>query len=126
MNWNEDDLDLALRELRDEELPAAALTQVRVRVLAEVRPARSKWWRWAWVPVLAAGLAVVTFVPRQVSPVAPPPLIARAPAAQPLSRPVPRRPKSIPPMPDTQFARILTDDPNVVILWALNTEGESQ
>ncbi|MBL0157030.1 MAG: hypothetical protein IPP47_08005 [Bryobacterales bacterium] len=126
MNWNDEDLDLALRDLRDEEAPGAALAQVRARILAEVRPARMKWWRWAWVPALAAALAIVAVIPSPAPPIDPPPLLARAPAAQPLSRPVPRRPKPIPPMPETQFARILTDDPNVVILWALNTEGESQ
>jgi hypothetical protein len=26
--------------------------------------------------------------------------------------------------PDTEFAKILTDDDNVVILWAMNTKGE--
>lgn len=130
MSWNDDDLDLALRELRDEELPAAALTQVRARVLGQVKPRRARWWRWAWVPALAAGLAVVFIVPREQPPVEPPPLLAKAPAAQPLSRPVPpvlRRPKPAPPKSvETYFARILTDDPNVVILWALNTEGEFQ
>jgi hypothetical protein len=126
VNWNDEDLDLALRELRDEELPGAALTQVRARVLGQVRPRRATWWRWSWVPALAAGLAVVTFVPRQQPPVEPPPLIAKAPAAQPLIRPAPRRAKPVPPIPETQFARILTDDPNVVILWALNSEGESR
>ncbi len=131
MNWKDDDLDLALRELRDEELPAAALTQVRARVLGHVQPRRATWWRWAWVPVLAAGLAVMTFVPRQQSPVEPPPLIALAPASQPLSRPAPAAARRVKPaaqkyVEETQFARILTDDPNVVILWALNSEGESQ
>lgn len=130
MNWNDDNFDIALRELRDEELPAAALAQVRARVLGQVQPRRAKWWRWVWVPALAAALAVVTVIPRQQAPVEPPPLIAKAPAAQPLSLPMPpvlRRPTpASPKSEETQFARILTDDPNVVILWALNTEGESQ
>jgi len=129
VNWNDEDLDLALRDLRDEDVPVAALTQVRARVLAEVRPARTKWWRWVWVPALAAALVVV-IVPRHQPIIDPPPLLARAPAAQPLSRPAPPTLRRVQPAPprseETQFARILTDDPNVVILWALNTEGESQ
>ena len=64
MNWNEDDLDLALRALRDEELPAAALTQVRARVLVQVRPPGVRWRRWAWVPALASALAIVAVIPR--------------------------------------------------------------
>ncbi|HEY3441459.1 MAG TPA: hypothetical protein VGK29_11930 [Paludibaculum sp.] len=130
MSWSNEDLDLALTDLRDEDVPGAALAQVRARVLAEVRPARTKWWHWAWVPALAAALVVVAIVPRQQPIMEPPPLLARAPAAQPLSRPVPpivrRVQPATPRSEETQFARILTDDPNIVILWALNTEGESQ
>ena len=129
MNWKDEDLDLALHELREEELPAAALARIRTRVLTQVQQPRAKWWQWAWVPVLAAAIAVVAVTPREQPPVEPPPLIAKAPAAQPLVRPpalVRRRIQPAPPAAETQFARILTDDPNVVILWAMNTEGESQ
>ncbi len=129
MSWNDEDLNLALRDLRDQPLPPASLTHVRARVLAQAQPRRAKWWRWAWVPALAAALVVATVIPRQQPPVEPPPLLATAPAAQPLSRPAPpapRRPKPAPPAPETQFARIFTDDPNVVILWALNSEGAPQ
>ena len=31
-----------------------------------------------------------------------------------------------PPEEQTQFIRIITDDPNVVILWALNSKGETR
>lgn len=129
MKWNDEDLDLALHELRDEELSAAALTRIRTRVLTHVQRPRAKWWHWAWVPALAAALAVVAVIPREQPPVEPPPLIAKAPAAQPLVRsapPVRRRIQPAPPAAETQFARILTDDPNVVILWAMNSKGESQ
>lgn len=130
MRWDEDDLDVALRDLRDEEVPGYALAQVKARVLAEVRPVRSRWRRWAWVPVVAVALAIVAVIPREQAPVEQPPLIARAPAAQPLGRPaarVVRRTRPAPPrLEETQFARIMTDDPNVVILWAMNTEGDSQ
>lgn len=129
MSWNDAELDLALRELRDEEMPGAALAEVRSRVLAEVQPRRVRWWRWAWVPALAAALAVAALIPRPPAPVEPPPLLARAPAAQPLVKLAPRqarRPAPAPLVRETQFARILTDDPDVVILWAMNTEGEAQ
>jgi hypothetical protein len=28
--------------------------------------------------------------------------------------------------PATEFVRLITDDPDVVILWALNTEGDGK
>ncbi len=37
--------------------------------------------------------------------------------------------KPVPPEPregQTQFMRIITDDPNVVILWAMNSKGETR
>jgi len=129
MSWKDDDLDLALRDLRDEALPVAALAEVRSRVLAEVRP-RARWWRWVWVPALAAALAVVALVPLRQTPIEPPPLVAKAPSAPPISRPAARpapvRVKPPAPKPETQFARILTEDPNVVILWAMNNEGATK
>ncbi len=131
MNWTDEELGLALRDLRDEALPPGALAAVRAQVLARAQPRRRNPWRWAWTPALAAALAVAALVPRGQPPVAPPPLLARAPSApslEPWRRP--RRPnrcaRSSKPRrsgEETQFARILTDDPNVVILWALNSEG---
>ena len=74
MKWSDDDLDLALRDLRDEEIPVGA---VRARVMAQVSRRRSiRWWQWAWVPALAGALFVLA--PKE-SPVEPLPLVARAP-----------------------------------------------
>jgi hypothetical protein len=136
MKWSDDDLDLALRDLRDEEIPVGA---VRARVMAQVARRRSvRWWMWAWVPALAAALFVMT--PKE-SPVAPPPLLARAPGPPVLAAPVAvvKRPavveaavkatvKAVADAPartgETEFVKVMTDDPDVVILWAMNTEGD--
>jgi hypothetical protein len=135
MKWSDEDLDLALRDLREEEIPVGA---VRARVMARVERRRAvRWWAWAWVPALAAALFVM--VPRE-GPVAPPPLVARAPGVPVLAAPVVaavRKPVVVkaavkaavkPQAPavvgDSEFVKVMTDDPDVVILWALNTEGD--
>jgi hypothetical protein len=86
---------------------------------------------------LAAALFVM--VPKE-SPVAPPPLLARAPGVPVLAVPVVVAVKepvvvkaavkvAVKPQPpavvgDSEFVKVMTDDPDVVILWALNTEGD--
>ena len=93
MKWSDDDLDLALRDLREEEIPVGA---VRARVMAQVARRRSiRWWQWAWVPALAGALFVLA--PKE-SPVEPLPLVARAPGAPVLAAPVStwKRPRKMP------------------------------
>ncbi len=138
MNWNGDDLDLALRELRDEELPLGAVEAVRARVMAEVAAPRRRWWMWAWAPALAAMLLIIWLIPRPAVP--PPPVIAKAPAAPPHSIagtaatgnesrhivPATGRERVKPVAPASEFVKLVTDDPDVVILWAMNSEGDSQ
>ncbi|MBN9659043.1 MAG: hypothetical protein J0H49_12740 [Acidobacteria bacterium] len=146
MNWTDDDLDLALRDLKDEELPLGAAEAVRARVLSEIsKPSRRRWWWWALAPVLATALVLVAVIPFDRKPLEPPPLIARAPAApkldvrppvpawrQAAARPVRHQPKAEPAAPaqpvlttpgETQFVKLITDDPDVVILWAMNSKG---
>jgi len=136
MKWSDDDLDLALRDLRDEAIPVGV---VRARVMAKVTRRRSiRWWQWAWVPALAGALFVLA--PKE-RPVDPPPLLARAPGAPVLAAPVEvvKRPaavkaavkvavKAVVDAParasETEFVKVITDDPDVVILWAMNTEGD--
>ncbi|MGC4051231.1 MAG: hypothetical protein QM757_17865 [Paludibaculum sp.] len=145
-----DDLDLALRELKDEELPLGATEAVRARVLSEIsKPARRRRWLWALVPVAVAALVLVAVIPFDTKPMAPPPLIAKTPAAPELAilvavhKPAPvlktatarttsTQPKAetgvpvqtMQPAPgETQFVKLMTDDPDVVILWAMNSKG---
>jgi len=142
MSWTDDKLDLALRDLRDEELSLGSVEAVRARVLDQISTPRRPWCLWAWAPALAAALAVVWLVPRPSVP--PPPVIAKAPATpelQPLVRsltvaaplesaPKPSRDRkgaeAVGRVPPTRLVKLITDDPNVVILWAMNSEGDSQ
>lgn len=132
MNWN-DDLDLALRELKDEPLPPGATEAVRARVFARLEKPRRPWLSWVWAPALAAGLVLWVVVPREQPPIAPPPVLARAPQAPPLRPPAAvERPPLVKAVSvrrqdgETQFVKLVTDDPDVVILWAMNSVGDAQ
>lgn len=100
-----------LAELREIELPAR----------------RSRRWWWA-AGAIAAGLALF-LIPRPAE-IAPPRVVAWAPpppavvAIAPRPRPAARVKPRPAPAPDTEFAKILTDDEDVVILWAMNSKGE--
>lgn len=133
MKWTDDDLDLALRELKDEPLPPGAEEAVRSRVFAEIEKPRRRWWTWAWAPALAACLVLWMVIPREQPPMSPPPVLAHAPQSPLLSPP----PAVVKPVrvkaaqaprhePQTQFVKLVTDDPDVVILWAMNSEGDAQ
>jgi len=116
MSWSDEDLNLALAEWRDD-VPVAA--------------PRRMWWRWAWAPALAAGLLVWALIPAETV-IEPPPLLARAPAAPELpvrraTAPSRSRLESAPKTRvSTEFVKLVTDDPDVVILWAMNTEGDGK
>ncbi|WP_321476214.1 hypothetical protein [uncultured Paludibaculum sp.] len=151
MSWTDDDLDLALRDLKEEELPLGATEAVRARVLSEVsKPARHRWWLWALAPVAAAALVLVAVVPFDTKPAPRPPLVAKVPAGPklesrpPVTTPAPAvkavmaraakaqpkvdpvasaRPEQPASSGETQFVKLMTDDPDVVILWAMNSKG---
>lgn len=156
MNWKDEDLDATLRGLKDEELPAGATEAVRARVLAEVsKPKRGRWWLWGLAPAAAAAIAVVMVGlgvgPWGGSPVEPPPLVARAPGAPKLEAPLLEAPQTAKAAPaaravdlkpvaakpetvqngrakpeETEFVKLITDDPDVVILWAMDSKGEAR
>jgi hypothetical protein len=116
-----------LRELRDD---LAALREVELPSLPAIRPRRSV--RWPWMAgAIAAGLAL--FAVLRPADVAPPPRLAWAPAAPVVE--IPRRRPIRPPVrhaapvlavpaPETDFVKLVTDDEDVVILWAMNSKGE--
>jgi hypothetical protein len=100
--------------------------------MAEVGRPRRVWWRWAVAPVLASAVAVAVWlwpVERAVLP-APAAVKAQMPAPPLVSvrrlvrvmRPGPR----ILPTGDPNFVRVKTGNPDVVILWSLNSEGEEE
>lgn len=129
MNWQDEDLDRTLHDLRepdDAALSPAALAAVRARVMGRLNQHRPSYWRWAWLPALAAAVVLVAVIPSpRPEVVPPPPLLAHLPAAPPMQKApaLPRlaAPAPVPaPQPRTEFAKILTDDPDVIILWALD------
>ncbi|MBI5084967.1 MAG: hypothetical protein HZB13_10280 [Acidobacteria bacterium] len=135
MNWTDEDLDFALRDLRDAELAPGALEAVRARVMERTAKPRLRWWAWSWLPALAAALVMIAVIPRGQPVVEPPPLLAAAPPAPLLEVNPPaasrRKPAAIPgrrePVrleKETQFVKLITDDPDVVIYWALNSNED--
>jgi len=170
---NDGELDLLLREMREEELPAGALAAVRAGVRTRIRSRRRLWLAaWLWVPaaVAVAVLAIAVFVPSVLRPVRGPEVARRSPAVPKIAFqrfPVPaihRKNTVISPanhrentvkspwahreitaksrsthgvnvvMPRsgeaaeerTEFIKMYTDDPDVVILWAMNSKGETR
>lgn len=114
--------------LRSLDLDAAAYTAVRARVMEAVRPRRR--FGWIWAPASAALMACVALIwltvtpplrtpepPRPLAVVHPvhvePPVIARPVAVVNKKKPV-RKPAPL------QAIKILTDDPNVVIIWLVD------
>jgi hypothetical protein len=171
---NDAELDLLLRELRDEELPAAALAGVRAGVRARLHSRRRLWvpaWLWAPAALALAALALFVLTPAfrpapalKVAVRTPPgPGIDRTPRlptraadarmgsarapAMPLEsaaiaprarfgNSVRTRPgdsenralaRSVEPQEEkTEFIKMYTDDPDVVILWAMDSKGETR
>jgi hypothetical protein len=137
---SDQELDALFAEMREECWPDDRLVEWRTRV--QERSARRRF-AWFWLlPVPALAAAVFAFAILRPQPaLAPPAMIAKAPAAATIAQPVPpvrtpvrRRPAAPPqtllakatPRGGTQFMRIMTDDPDVVILWAVNGNGEGQ
>jgi hypothetical protein len=128
----EQELDALFAGMREEAWPAERLVEWRERV----RPGRARRrFGWFWLlpaPALAAALffAVLRPQPEVATPVS----IARAPAA-PTVPAQPARVRAAKPEPpavkateegQTEFIRVMTDDPDVVILWAVNGNGEAR
>jgi len=133
-------MEALLKELGAEAVPTAAYDQVRRRVRGRIERGRA--WRWstavAAALVLALGLAALVSM-RQPGRVAPAPMAARVeqppimppavpspPAVKPARRlrSTPVRPA--PPQAEQLVIKILTDDPDVVIIWLVGGNGESQ
>lgn len=125
----------ALRRLGEEEVDGRVLADVRRRVMDEVVSRRPSWlytlgWRHA---VTAAGLAVLVGTiglwPPPAVPPPPAPPAFRLPAPEvaksrpPATRPVvPVKPAPAPREP--LVVKMFTDDPDVVIVWIMDQNGE--
>jgi hypothetical protein len=125
----------ALRRLGEEYIPGQVFVDVRRRVMAEVGSRRPSWlstlgWRYA---VTTAGLALLmaaislTYRPPVPPPPPlpvvelPPPVVAKSPPPAP--RPVVRV-KPPPPAREPLVVKMFTDDPDVVIVWLIDQNGE--
>jgi hypothetical protein len=127
--------------MRDLEVPPAAFAAVRQRVLSEIqaKKQRSVWWGWPAVTA-AACVAILCVAYLLPSPQRPAPLVARKdppriewPLVQPVSRRVQHKSsgrslaqagpvrKSEP----LAVIKMLTDDPNVIIIWLVDQKGDS-
>ncbi|HNY40575.1 MAG TPA: hypothetical protein PKJ41_09275 [Bryobacteraceae bacterium] len=137
-------LDKSLQQLAAEDPPAEALAEVRLRVHERVQPKRRAW-LWTLVPAAAAaGLAIWFSLPTPTVPQAQPPVvIAQAPPAPPVQQVQPVkpalavRPKAAPrpkpielaqatgprilPTGSPDFVQIESGNPDVVILWSMNS-----
>jgi len=119
--------------LRSVYLDPAALTAVRTRVMAEIRPRRRFAWLWALVPAAAAVVYVALMLwpkPAEIGRPAPVVFAIRVPDVPAPSRSI--EPARVTP-PRREVARavhtlrmeIETGDPNVKIIWLIDEKGES-
>ena len=130
----------ALRELT---IAPAAFAAVRQRVLSEiqVRKRRSVWWTWSAVAAAACiAIVCVSYVlPRLQNPASPTAVVAKMdpPKIWLTPKPVTRRVhhkssgRSLAqagPVRKTEplaVVKMLTDDPNVIIIWLVDQKGDS-
>jgi hypothetical protein len=137
-------LDLAenAAALRSIEVDPAAYTAVRARVLEAVRPQRRFAWLWAAAAV-AACVAIGWFAAEFRSPVPLPTVARKLPAPETDRQPTPlwsrlsnkargftpvaaiRHPRRLVARSEPLTAiKLLTDDPNVVIIWLVDKKGD--
>jgi len=130
----------ALRELS---IPPAAFAAVRQGVLSEieVKNRRTMWWTWSAVAAAAcvAMICASYVLPRFQKPAAPAPVIAKInpPKIEWTPRPVTHRVHhkssgrslaQAAPVRKTEplaVVKMLTDDPNVIIIWLVDQKGDS-
>lgn len=129
----------ALKSLGDEEIAPAALLSVRSRVTERInRPKRFAYWVWAPAAAACAVLLVISFYPREKRLAIPAPTVvaeatqAGMPVLQAGRGPAPLR-KRVRAKRTTQarmpvlqplVVKMLTDDPDVVIYWITEPNGE--
>ena len=144
-------LDKSIQQLAAEDPPADALAEVRSRVLDRVRPKRRPWLWYLVPAAAAASLAIWFALPRPAATPARPPVEIAAKAPAPPAAATPEPPRTEPSKPDEpvrrprpaaaqaakvaaktfqprilptgspDFVQIESGDPNVVILWSMNS-----
>ena len=128
----------ALRELGSEAVDAAMLTAVRAGVLGGIGDRRRRVWPWVAAFAAAGTLATALIVtPRKAVEKAPlivqKPAIERVETARVVEEPVVvrrrrrvvrRRPAPPPAEAEPLVVKMLTDDPDIVIIWLVDQRGE--
>jgi hypothetical protein len=130
---NEHEIENALKALGEEEIAEAEYAELRRRVLARVRAGRRTawWWSAAAAAVVAVLSANALWRPRP-APHVPPRQEARAPVLIPAMSPPPHRtPARVkraravkPAAAEPLLVKMLTDDPDIVIYWLVDRNGE--
>ena len=119
-------------------IDAAAFTAVRQRVLSEIQTKRLRilWWRWVGVAA-AASVAIISalyFAPRPLKFATPAPIVARVNPPQGWDLKPVRHTSSgrhlgkLRPVQKSEpivAIKMLTDDPNVIIIWLVDQKGDS-
>ncbi|HEY6392463.1 MAG TPA: hypothetical protein VIX89_14360 [Bryobacteraceae bacterium] len=141
------ELELNRAALRTGEIHPAAFDAVRLRVLDEIRAKkrRGAWWAWSAVAaaVCIAMLCVSIVLQNWKNPAPPKPVVAtkntpkieRAPApVQPIMKAHHRVYHKFGPVtasagpahnPEPLVVKMLTNDPNVIIIWLVDQKGDS-
>ncbi len=134
------ELDRNAAALREVAIPPAAFAAVRQRVLSEIqaKKRRTAWWGWSAVAA-AACLAILCAAYLLPSPQRPAALVAKKdpPKIEWTVRPVAQRGRhkssdrllaGRAPVRKTEplaVVKMLTDDPNVIIIWLVDQKGDS-
>lgn len=122
--------------MRAMDADAASYAAVRARVMEAVRPPRRSVWFYAAAAALATACLALIWITAPLRAPAPPPPAAvlyriaapewRPPVVLQAKRRVVRRPFRTQPQPEQLTAiKLLTDDPNVVIIWLLDKKGDA-
>jgi hypothetical protein len=137
LDWEQEKNAAAMRELA---IPPAAFAAVRQRVLSEIqaKKRRMAWWTWSAVAAAAcaAMVCVAYLAPGTEGPAA---LVARKDppkiewTAQPVAQRVHQKSSgrllaNRAPVRKTEplaVVKMLTDDPNVIIIWLVDQKGDS-
>jgi hypothetical protein len=142
LDWEQDDAEFEKNAaaMREVAIPSAAFAAVRQRVLSDIQARKRRAWWWNWSAVAAAACVAILCV-RYLAPSLerPAALVARKdpPKIEWTARPVAHRVhhkssgrllagrapvrKSEP----LAVVKMLTDDPNVIIIWLVDQKGDS-
>ena len=117
----------ALKEWGADPVDAAFLASVRTDVLARIENRRKPFWPWVAVFATVAA-AVIVFVATPPDPVPPPPpppqVVAQMiPQIETRAR-APRRKRVVRRKAEPLVVKMLTDDPDIIVIWLVDQTGE--